>query len=71
MKKIFTLRNVLIVVAILAVLSMISLPRYIRNSRNEAARDLLGQIALAEMAMQTEAMACCSPPNYVYTDGES
>ena len=73
LKKVFTLKRVMIAVSVIAVLAVIATPiclRHLQYSRNKAAQDLLKQIALVEMAIEP---ACCvsgaCPPYYVYTDG--
>ena len=56
MKKGFTLIELMIVVAIIAILAMIAVPmyqRYIERSRNSASQSTLQQIALAEVALDT------------------
>ena len=56
-KKGFTLIELMIVVAIVAILAMIAVPmyqRYIERSRNTAAQNMLQQVALAEVAFQTD-----------------
>lgn len=65
-KKIFTLKNLSISVASIAILAVIAIPRYIQNSRNETALKMLQQIALAEMALQSEDSGRWDG---VYTDG--
>lgn len=67
LKKLFTWKRVAIAAAIIAVVAIIAVPRHIANSRTEAVILALEQIALAQMAMQSE---CMGPPGeYVFTDG--
>ena len=84
-KKRRALKKVLVIaVAVIAVLVVISVsiiyPRYLKNSRNEAARLLLQQIALAETASLREhcSFGCAGSTDsacyekcstYVFTDG--
>jgi len=66
-KKGFTLIELMIVVAIVAILAMIAVPmyqRYIERSRNTASQNLLQQIGLAEIASQTEGVESGSPAAY-------
>ena len=65
-KKGFTLIELMIVVAIVAILAMIAVPmyqRYIERSRNTAAQNMLQQLALAEVAFQTDSAVKASTLN--------
>ena len=62
-KKTFTLKRLVIAVAIIVSLAIITAPRYIKNSRNNAAIELLQQISLAEILIQTD----CIAPLALYT----
>lgn len=67
-KKGFTLIELMIVVAIVAILAMIAVPmyqKYIERSRNTAAQNMLQQIGLSEVASQTEAAAAGITANYI------
>lgn len=67
LKKAFTWKKVAIAVAIIAITAVIAVPRHINKSHIEATQLLLQQIALCQMAMQTE---CMGPKDeYVFTDG--
>lgn len=74
-KKGFTLIELMIVVAIVAILAMIAVPmyqKYIERSRNTAAQNLLQQVALAEVASQVDAAGKVGTANsisYVYIAG--
>lgn len=69
LKKLFTLKNVLFAVTITAILAMIAVPRYIQDSRNSAARNILWRIAMTERVTQLECPAPCPTNEYAFTDG--
>ena len=59
-KKGFTLIELMIVVAIVAILAMIAVPmyqKYIERSRNTASQNMLQQISLAEIASQVDTVS--------------
>ena len=59
----------MIVILILVLTAVPMYQRYIRNSRNAAAQNMLRQIALAEKASRTE--DCWNCEGYSFTDGVS
>jgi len=70
LKEVFTLKRILAVGAVIAILAMIAVTEHIKKSRNNAARDLLQQIVIAEIVIGMECMNCRGiTEGYVFTDG--
>lgn len=69
MKKAFTLIELMLVVAIIAILAMIAVPlyqHYITRSHNSAVHSLLQQLALAQAACQVEHKVGSAAPEFIF-----